>query len=94
MSSRTVGHINRESWALSWDSTPEERYDAVLTKRIDDELADNGIEVISTSGGVDFTTGVADNEVVINDEYAKARLAVRLINQITHRQVEMRKVNP
>lgn len=92
MSSRTVQNIKPETWAITWNSTAEERYDPVVNKRIDDELADNGIEIVGTSGGVDFTTMVADNEIVIHDEYAKARLAVRLVNQITHKKVDMRKV--
>ena len=55
-------------------------------------MADNGIEVVSSGGGVDFTTMVADNDITIHDEYAKARLAVRLVNQITHKKVDLRKV--
>lgn len=78
------------SYAVSWKGTVAQRYDEKLNRLITETVKSQGLEIVGSEGGVDFTTMVSGSTLIIECNETEATELALVLSQATGLDVSSR----
>jgi hypothetical protein len=79
--------MSNGTYELTWESSPEERYDGETNMKADAVLINAGYDVVGGYGGTNLVTGVSDNAIVIRGPLSGSARAAVIVQGVVHHHV-------
>jgi hypothetical protein len=81
--------MSNGTYDLTWQSSPEERYDTDMNLKAGLALMDAGYETAGGYGGTDLVTGVSDNCIVVLGPLSTSAQAAAIVQRVVGHHVKI-----